>query len=330
LIFHNLLKLLYFLTLSLSCFYVFSADQNYPSRSIKLVIPYPPGGGIDPAGRIIAYALTQQLGQQVFTENISGASGQIGTANVARSKADGYTLLFGSVAPNAILPAAYGTQLLYDGKKSFIPIAKVAESNYVLLVNKTIPVNSLEEFIKYAQANPGKISYSSSGVLSGPHLAGELLAKMANLELIHVPYKGNGPSFTGFLGGDVNITFDSAGGVVGKKQDEKFRVIAITGSPVLPALASIPNLSKIYPNHNVFQWYGLFAVQNTPDEVVSRLSIAMDNIMKNPEMKKKINDMGLIPAVESNSNYFQLFVNEEIDRWKQVFSNYRFDIPVLR
>ena len=327
---NSLLKLLMVVAFGLSSGLGFAADPTYPNRSIKLIIPYPPGGGIDPAGRIIAYALSQQLGQQVFVENISGASGQIGTATVARAKADGYTLLFGSVAPNAILPAAYGTQLLYDAKKSFIPIAKVAESNYVLLVNKTIPANTLEEFVKYAQANPGKISYSSSGILSGPHLAGELLAKMANVDLLHVPYKGNGPSFTAFLAGDVNITFDSAGGVVGKKQDEKFKVIAITGSPELPALGNIPNLSKMYPGHNVFQWYGLLAVQNTPDDVVKKLSVAMDTIMKNPEMRKKIIEMGLIPVADSNPNLFQVFVNDEIDRWKQIFSNYRFEIPALR
>ena len=329
-ILHHVLKIICYLVLCLSSFYGFSDDKSYPTRSIKLVIPYPPGGGIDPAGRIIAYALSQQLGQQVFVENVSGASGQIGSAIVARSKPDGYTLLFGSVAPNAILPAAYGTQLSYDAKKSFIPIAKVAESNYVLLVNKTIPVNTLDEFIKYVKANPGKVSYSSSGVLSGPHLAGELLAKMANIDLLHVPFKGNGPSFSAFLGGDVNMTFDSAGGIIGKKQDDKFRILAITGSPELPALSNVSNLSKIYPDHNVFQWYGLFAVQNTPEEVVKKLSIAMDNIMKNPEMKKKINEMGLIPAGESNANTFQAFVNEEIDRWKQVFLNYRFDVPALR
>ena len=329
-IFHRVLRVLFYLIFSLSSIYSFSDDKNYPNRSIKLVIPYPPGGGIDPAGRIIAYALSQQLGQQVFVENMSGASGQIGTATVAKSKPDGYTLLFGSVAPNAILPAAYGAQLLYDAKKNFIPITKVAESNYVLLVNKTIPANNLEEFVKYVKANPGKVSYSSSGLLSGPHLAGELLSKMANIDLLHVPYKGNGPSFTAFLAGDVNMTFDSAGGVIGKKQDDKFRVIGITGSPELPALSTISNLSKIYPGHNVFQWYGLFAVQNTPDEVVKKLSLAMDNIMKNPEMRNKINEMGLIPVVESNTTSFQSFVNEEIDRWKLVFSNYRFDIPALR
>jgi tripartite-type tricarboxylate transporter receptor subunit TctC len=326
----NLFKYICCLLLFFSSFNSLSDDLNYPTRSIKLVIPYPPGGGIDPAGRIIAYALSQQLGQQVFVENISGASGQIGTTVVARSKPDGYTLLFGSVAPNAILPAAYGAQLQYDAKKSFIPIAKVAESNYVLLVNKTIPVNNLEEFIKYVKTNPGKVSYSSSGILSGPHLAGELLSKMANIDLLHVPYKGNGPSFAAFLGGDVNMTFDSAGGVIGKKQDDKFRVIGITGSPELAALSNIPNLSKIYSGHNVFQWYGLFAVQNTPEDVVKKLNIAMENIMKNPDMKNKISEMGLIPAIDSNAGYFQIFVNNEIDRWKQIFLNYRFEIPALR
>ncbi len=313
--------------ITLSCF---SAEQDYPNRSIRLVIPYPPGGGIDPAGRIIAIALSQELGQPVFVENISGASGQIGTATVARAKPDGYTFLFGSVAPNAILPAAYENQLLYDAKKSFIPIAKVAESNYVLLVNKTIPVSNLDELIKYAQLNPEKVSYSSSGMLSGPHLAGELLAKMAKVNLLHVPFKGNGPSFTAFLGGEVNMTFDSAGGVIGKKQDDKFRVIAITGSPELSALANLPNLSKIYPGHNVFQWYGLFAVQNTPEGVIKKLNMTMDRILKNPEMRKKISDMGLIPVMESNPMTFQAFVNSEIDRWKQIFSTYHFEIPSLK
>ncbi|HEY4375478.1 MAG TPA: tripartite tricarboxylate transporter substrate binding protein, partial [Burkholderiales bacterium] len=162
------------------------AHADYPDKPVRMVVPYPPGGGIDPSARVLGSELAKQLGQPLVIDNVGGASGRIGTQQVARAKGDGYTILFASGAPNVTLPAAYGEKLAYDQKKDFIPVALVAEADYVLLVSKKLPITNLKELVEYAKAHPDKLTYASSGLLSGPHLAGELLGKYAGVKLVHV------------------------------------------------------------------------------------------------------------------------------------------------
>ncbi len=212
---------------------------------------------------------------------------------MARAKADGYTLLFGSVAPNVILPAAYGDKLPYDQKKDFAPIALVAEADYVLLVSTSLPITTLKELVSYGRQNPEKLTYASSGNLSGPHLAGQLLDKLANIRLVHVPYRGNGPALTALMGGEVSMTFDSAGGVVARGKSERYRVIAVTGNQTLAAYPEAPNLGKVYPGHNVSQWYGVFATAGTPPAVVARLRQAVNLSVNSEAVKKSFAEMGL-------------------------------------
>jgi tripartite-type tricarboxylate transporter receptor subunit TctC len=310
-------------------FHLETMAQSFPSRPIKMIVPYPPGGGIDPAARIIAKALSDQLGQQVIVDNQGGASGRIGTSAAARSRPDGYTVLFASVAPNVILPAAYGGKLSYNATKDLTPIALIAEANYVLLLSTSVPANSIEELIAYGRANPRKLTYASSGLLSGPHLAGELLAKMANIEMLHVPYRGNGPALAGLLGAEVSMMFDSAGGVVGRKVSDRYRIIAMTGNQPIAALSNVPNLGKMLPGHNVSQWYGIMAVAGTPPDVLVRLQEAVTAVIRNNEVKLKLEQNGMTVITDSTPAKFQSYIDSEIRRWDTVIKTANIPVPDL-
>jgi tripartite-type tricarboxylate transporter receptor subunit TctC len=302
--------------------------QEFPQRPVKMIVPYPPGGGIDPVARVVAGALSRQLGQSVIVENISGASGRIGTASAARAKPDGYTLLFGSGAPNAILPAAYGAQLSYDARKDFIPIGLVAQVNYVLVVTTSLPVQSLQDLIDYAKAHPKTLTYASSGFLSGPYLAGELLGKMAQIDLMHVPYQGTGPALAGVMGGVTSMMFETEGNIVTKAPSGKFRVLAVTGSQA-SAFPDAPNLGKRFPGHNVSQWYGVLTVAGTPPDVVARLSDALAKAARSAEVKQQIGNMGLAVIQDSTPDSFNSYITSEIERWKFLIRTAGIPVPPL-
>jgi tripartite-type tricarboxylate transporter receptor subunit TctC len=189
-------------------------------------VPYPLGGGIDPSARVIVESLSKTLGQ-IRVDNLAGATGRIGTRIAAHAAPDGYTLLCGSGAPNVILPAAYGDKIGYRQEKDFIPIALVAQTDYVLLVSSSLPVQDIKQLIDYAWRYPRQVTYASSGLLSGPHLAGELLGKLAGVELTHVPYRGNGAALIAVIGGEVSMAFDSAGGVVANGKSDAYKVLAV-------------------------------------------------------------------------------------------------------
>jgi tripartite-type tricarboxylate transporter receptor subunit TctC len=300
---------------------------DYPDHAIHMVVPYPPGGGIDPSARVLSNELAKLLGQPIVIDNVGGASGRIGTTQVARAAPDGYTVLFASGAPNVTLPAAYGDKLQYDQKKDFQPIALVAEADYVLLVSKKLPITNLKELVDYAKANPEKLTYASSGLLSGPHLAGELLGKLAGIKLIHVPYRGNGPALAALMSGDVSMTFDSAGGVVARGPSEFYRVIAYSGDAPLTAFPDAVNLAKVYPGHNVGQWYGVMVPAGTPRAVVARLRAAVTKAVNNETVKKQFTDMGLVIVTDSTPASFTAYIDAEIRRWQEIFKTSGIPIP---
>lgn len=300
---------------------------EYPEKAIRMVVPYPPGGGIDPSARVLSTELAKQLGQPIVIDNVGGASGRIGTQQVARAKGDGYTLLFASGAPNVTLPAAYGDKLAYDQKKDFQPIALVAEADYVLLVSKKLPINNLDELVKYAKANPEKLTYASSGLLSGPHLAGELLGKLAGAKFVHVPYRGNGPALTALMGGEVSMTFDSAGGVVARGPSEYYRVLGYSGDVPLPAFPDAPNLGKVYPGHNVNQWYGVMAPAGLPAPVLAKLRQGVNKAVNSDTVKKQFSDMGMAAVLDSTPASFSAYVDSEIKRWQEIFKTAAIPMP---
>jgi tripartite-type tricarboxylate transporter receptor subunit TctC len=303
--------------------------DSYPNRPIRLIVPYPPGGGIDPSARVFAVGLSQQLDESIYIDNQGGASGRIGTRMAARAKPDGYTLLYGSVAPNVILPAAYGDDVGYNEERDFIPIALVAQADYVLLVSNSLSIDSVQDLVDYAKQHPQKLTYSSSGLLSGPHLAGELLGKLAGVQITHVPYRGNGPALSAVMSGEVSMTFDSAGGVATRGKSDRYKALAVTGGDPIAAFPDAPNLSKLYPGHDVSQWYGVFVTAGTPPDIVARLQDGVHKAVNSAEVKQKFFDMGLRTVLDSTSDTFHAYVASEIQRWQHIIKVNNIAVPPI-
>jgi tripartite-type tricarboxylate transporter receptor subunit TctC len=301
----------------------------YPDRPIRLIVPYPPGGGADPSARILAESLSKTLGQALYVDNHGGASGRIGTGIAAHAAPDGYTLLYGSVAPNVILPAAYGDKLGYRQEKDLVPIALVAQADYVLLVSSSLPVNSIDELVDYARRNPQRVTYASSGLLSGPHLAGELLGKLAGVELTHVPYRGNGAALTAVMSGEVSIAFDSAGGAAANGKSDAYKVLAVSGGRRLEAYPSAPDLGSMYPGHDVSQWYGLFATGGTAPDTVARLEAAVHDAVNTDFVKQRFAQMGLRSILDSTPASFRSYLDKEIVRWRQIIVTNEIPVPPI-
>lgn len=300
---------------------------DYPQRPIKLVVPYPPGGGIDPSARVFAEGLARVLRAPLVVDNHGGASGRIGTGAVAHAAADGYTLLYGSVAPNVILPAAYGDRIGYAQDRDLVPIVLLARADYVLLASSSLPVGSVTGLVDYARQHPGGVTFASSGILSGPHLAGELLGRLAGVELTHVPYRGNGPAITALMTGEVSMAFDSAGGAVAGVRSSGSRVLAVTGGPPLAEFPQAPDLGALYPGHDVSQWYGLFAVAGTAPEIVARLAAAAHEAVNDEFVRARFVDMGLRPVLDSSADSFRAYVNAEIARYRDIIARGGIAVP---
>jgi tripartite-type tricarboxylate transporter receptor subunit TctC len=288
--------------------------QAYPVKPIRLISPYPPGGGTDASARIIAQALGEQMGQQVVVDSRGGASGRIGTELAAKSPADGYNLVLGNVAPLAILPAS-GVKLAYDPVGGFIPLSLIATSDYVLTVHPSLPVRSIKDLLALAKAKPGQLTYASSGNLGGPHLSGELINLMANVKLLHVPYKGNGPAAVAVLTGETTMMFGSGPSVVPHIDAGKMRVLATTGKT--RSMPNVPAMTEILPGYEVTQWYGILAPAGTPKEIVDRLNKELVAAVANPKVSQAFVRLGTKP-VSSTPAEFSAFIKSEIARWTKV------------
>jgi tripartite-type tricarboxylate transporter receptor subunit TctC len=293
-----------------------AAAQTYPTKPIRLITPYPPGGGVDATARIIGQALSEGLGQQVVVDNRGGASGRIGTEIASKAPADGYHLLLGSVAPNAILPGAYA-KLPYDSVKDFAPISLVAQADYVLAVHPSLPVRSVKDLIALARARPGQIVYASTGNLGGPHLAGELFSQLAKVKMVHVPYKGGGPATTSILSGETSLLFGSAPTVVPHAKAGKLRLIATTGSKRSKTLPELPTVGDTLPGHEVTQWYGILAPAGTPEEILSRLNTEIAKAVGNPKVAQQFTLLGA-EAVANSREAFAAHIKAEIAKWGKV------------
>ncbi|HYC47189.1 MAG TPA: tripartite tricarboxylate transporter substrate binding protein [Burkholderiales bacterium] len=293
-----------------------AAAQGYPAKPIRLIAPYPPGGGIDGSARIMAQALTESLGQQVVVDNRGGASGRIGTEIASKAPADGYHLLLGSVAPNAILPSAY-SKLPYDAIKDFAPISLVAQTDYILTVHPSLPVKSVKDLIALARARPGQIVYASTGNLGGPHLAGELFKQLAKVNMVHVPYKGGGPATTAILSGETSLIFGSGPTVVPHANAGRLRMIATTGAARSRMLPQLPRVGEVLPGHEVTQWYGILAPAGTPQDIIARLHDEIAKATKSPKVVQQFAAAGA-DAVSNTPEQFAAHIRAEIAKWGKV------------
>lgn len=302
------------LGLSLSIAALPAAAQTYPSKPVRLISPYPPGGGTDAAARIIAQALGEQLGQQLIVDTRGGASGMIGTELAARAAPDGYTLVLGNVAPLAILPNA-SKKLAYDPIKDFTPLSLLATSDYILTVHPSMPVRNVKELIALARSRPEELTYASSGQLGAPHLAGELINLLAKTKLVHIPYKGNGPAAIAVMTGESTMLFGSGPSVVPHAKTGKLRMLATTGPKrTMPELATI---AEVLPGYDVTQWYGLLVPAGVPKDIVDRLSREIGKAIANPKVNQLYVNLGTQP-VANTPDQFAAFIKAESSKWARV------------
>jgi len=291
--------------------------QGFPAKPVRVITPYPPGGGADSAARLIAQALTESFGHQFVVDNRAGASGQIGTEAAARAPADGYTILLGSVGPNAILPAS-GAKLPYDAAKDFAPISLVAVSEYGLVVHPSLPVKTVKDLIALAKARPDQISFGSTGVAGGPHLAGELMKSLAGISLLHVPYKGGAPVVAALLGGEVSISFSTLPTVMPHRESGRLRLIAVTGPKRSPSAPDVPAIAEVIPGYEVTQWYGLLAPTGTDASIISALNASVVKAVATDRIVNSFRAAGAT-ATSTTPDAFRQLIQAEIDKWSKVF-----------
>lgn len=292
-----------------------AAPQPYPNHPIRLIVPFGAGGLTDILARLVGEKLGTNLGWQVVVENKTGAGGNIGAAEVARAKPDGYTLLMGSIGTNATNPFLY-TKMPYDPAKDFEPITLAATGTLLLVINPDLPVKNTQELVDYAKANPGKLQYGSGGMGASQHLAGELFKSMAKVDIQHVPYKGLAPAIPDLLAGRISMTFDMATALPYVKEG-KLRAIAVANPERSVALPDVPTIGETVPNYAASAWYGLFAPAGTPADIIETLNREITKILRAPEMKERLVALGAEPAATTPDELRQ-FVKAESDKWGKV------------
>jgi tripartite-type tricarboxylate transporter receptor subunit TctC len=292
--------------------------QAYPRGPVRMIVPFPAGGGVDAAGRILAQKLSEGFGKPFLIENRGGANGNIGTEAAAKSASDGSTLLF-TGAGFVTNPSLYKT-VPYDPVKDFDPIGLMALGPNVLVVHPSLPVKSVEELIALAKAQPGKIGFAGSGSGSTPHLAGELFNVMAGVQMVHIPYRGSGPAMIGLLAGEVPVMFLPAINAGGHVSAGRLRALAVTSRDRLAAMPELPTVSEAgLPGYESSQWYGLLAPAGTPAEVLDLLNARVANIMRSPEMKARMKSDGLVP-IGGSREQFAAHIKSEIAKWAKVIN----------
>jgi len=294
-------------------------QSKYPERPIRLVIPFPPGGVNDAVGRPWADKMTSALGTVVI-ENVSGAGGSLGASAVARATPDGYTLLLGNTGTQVVNPIA-STHPPYDAMTSFQPIVILGTSAVAIVVNPAVPANTLKEFIAYAKANSGKLSYGSPGVGTTSHLTGELFKSLAGLpDLLHVPYRGAGPAIADAIGGQVQmITPNVTGQVIELHKAGKLRILAVSSPTRLAAAPDIPTAVEAgLPDLIAINVIGLFAPARTPDEIISRIAQATHTALSDPDLQQKYRASGFEPATDASPDTARQLLKEQIARWTPI------------
>ena len=290
------------------------AQPTYPAKPVRMISPFPPGGGTDAVARVIAQALSDQLGQQVVVDSRGGANGVIGTEVAARSAADGYTLLLGNSATFAILPNL--TQKLpYDPVRDFSPVSLAALSDFVLVVHPSVPVKTVRELIALAKARPGGLNYAAGGTGTPSHLAMELFNLLAKVQLVQVPYKGNGPASIGLMTGECSVMIGSGPSVLPHYKAGKLRALATTG--LRRSILDLPAIAEFLPGYEVVQWYGVLAPAGTAKEIVDRLHGEIARTIANPKLAQVLTNMGLQPA-SNTPDEFRALIKLEIEKWGKV------------
>ncbi len=298
--------------------------RDYPNRALKFVVPYPAGGSTDIIGRMLAARLSEAWGQPVVVENRTGASGIIGNDFVAKSPADGYTVLIGITA---LIQSAYlHAKLPYDPFKDLLPVAEIARSSDLFVVAASVSANNLKEFVALAKAKPKTYSYGSYGNATSSHIHGEMFNLQAGLDLAHVPYKGAAPMINDLYGGQINTAFVDVGSARSHVASGKFKVLALTGTQRFKFLPDVPTFGESgYLGFEPNGWFGVFLPAATPAEVVKKLSSEVARIVRLPEVSSRLNDMGLV-AVGSGPDEFAAMIKADAPQWGKVIKEARIKI----
>jgi tripartite-type tricarboxylate transporter receptor subunit TctC len=287
--------------------------QSYPSKLIKMIVPFPPGGPIDITARLIAQQMSRKLGQQVIIENRPGAGTTLGMKVAASAEPDGYTLLFGSSGSLAVAPALYHS-IDYDPIKSFVPIATVALIPHVLVISNAVPAKNVRDFVAYAKANPGKLNYGAS-LGSPPHLLSTLFATKAGIDVVYIPYKGSAGSVTDLLAGQTQFTIDGLTGLYPLIKDGKVRALAMARAERWPPLPDVPTLVESgFPDFNLDAWTGVLAPAGTSPEIVATLNRVINESLRSPEMNEGLARFSGIAKVSSPQE-FASFIAQQIPVW---------------
>jgi tripartite-type tricarboxylate transporter receptor subunit TctC len=274
---------------------VMALAQSFPDRPVTIVVPFPPGGGTDAGARLIAQKLSTRWGQSVIIDNKAGASGMVGSEYVSRAKPDGYTLLIGNIGTFSINPSLY-KKMPYDSEKAFVPVSMIAELPYFLLVTPTLKANNVKEFIAFAKANPGAVTYASSGSGSGPHLAGEMFEKATGLDMMHVPYKGGGPAAADVMAGHVNMYFSTVLESIGSVKSGKLKALGASSLVRSPAMPELPTIAESgVPGFDAASWIGIAAPAGTPPALVDKIAADIKAVISEQDTKQTLIQQGATP-----------------------------------
>ena len=289
--------------------------QAYPTKPIRLVVPYPPGGGTDIIGRTVAQKLTDAFAQQVVVDNRGGAGGTIGTEIVAKSAADGYTILMAPTS-HVINPSIYG-KLPYDTARDFMPITLAASATIVLAAHPSLPVKSVKELIAYAKANPGKINFGSAGNGTVFHLAGELFKRQAGIDMVHVPFKGGGPTIANLVGGQVALAFETMLALSPHIKANRVRALAVTGAKRSSVMPDLPTIAELgFPGIVAENWYGFYAPTGTPKVVIAKLNAEIVKALRRSDVKQRFQGLGT-EVVGSTPEALGDYVRQEMAKWSK-------------
>ena len=298
---------------------VFAQANNYPNHQIKIISPFATGGIADGFSRIIAQGLSESFGQPVIVENKTGGGGNIGADFVAKSPADGYTLIMGSIGTHAVNPFLV-KNMPYDPLKDFVPVVFVLDAEGLLAVNPSLPVKNVSELIAYLKANPGKVSYGSGGIGTASHLAGELFVMTTKVDMVHIPYKGNALAITDLIGGQTQVMFATMPTILPYVKSDKLRGLAVTGANRDPSMPDLPSISETLPGFDVKIWIGLFAPAGTPPAVVKKLHDEVSKIMQQPSVQKKLESEGA-KYYTMSPEAFGTFQKKESVRWGKIIKS---------
>lgn len=290
--------------------------EQYPSRPIRLVAPFAPGGGTDISARILAEGLSPVLGQTVVVDNRPGAGSILGTEIVAKATPDGYTLLLGNIS--MAFNAALYKKLPFDAQRDFIPVSLVTDQPNILVANPALPAKTFKDFTTLARSQPGKLTYGSAGIGSGTHLAMEMLLMSQNMSLVHVPYKGTGPALTALLGNQIAVFFSTFASALPHVKGDRLRAFAVTSAKRTRALPEVPTVAESgVPGYEYSTWYGLLAPAGTPRARVDQLNKATVAVLNTPETRRKYENQG-VDAIPSTPARYAAYLKSETEKWTKV------------